>query len=339
MKTVLVTGGAGYIGSHTVVELASSGYRPVILDNFSNSEPSAIANIESIIGSKLSTYKGNIQDEKLIAKIFSEEKIAGVIHFAAFKSVRESLNEPLKYYLNNLVGLIKLLEGLKDYSDLPFVFSSSCTVYGETDGKAISEDAPLGRALSPYGATKQFCERIIEDQTRIGRLKAISLRYFNALGAHPSGRLGETSNANATFILPSIMKSAIEGTEFRILGKSYPTADGTCIRDYTHVVDLARAHIAALDRLFSAKSKGWDVYNVGTGRGTSVLQLVNSFEKISGKKVNYRFVERSPGDAASAFANPSKIQKQLGWKAEKNLEDALADAWLWQQKLDKIDKQ
>lgn len=333
MKNVLVTGGAGFIGSHTVVELAAAGYRPVILDNYSNSEHGVPGQIESIIGSKLSTYEGDFSDKKLVANIFSVENIDNVIHFAAFKAVGESVAKPLKYYRNNVAGLISLLEVMEEASVANLVFSSSCTIYGEADKLPLTEDAPSKPAASPYGATKQMGEEIIRDASAASdKLKSIALRYFNPIGAHPSAKIGELPKGTPSILVP-FMTQAVAGwrDELTVFGDDYPTPDGTCIRDYIHVVDLARAHVKALKYLDERPSSFYDVFNIGTGKGSSVLEVINTFEKATGKKVPYKIGPRRPGDIVASYADPTKANKLLGWKAEKTLTDALVDAWRWQQ--------
>lgn len=335
MKNVLVTGGAGFIGSHTVVELAAAGYKPVILDDFSNSDKSVPAGIESIIGSKLSTYEGDFSDKKLVANIFSVENIESVIHFAAFKAVGESVAKPLKYYRNNVAGLISLLEVMEKASVANLVFSSSCTIYGEADKLPLTEDAPSKPAASPYGATKQMDEEIIRDASAASdRLKSIALRYFNPIGAHPSAKIGELPKGTPSILVPFITQ-AVAGLrdELTVFGNDYPTPDGTCIRDYIHVVDLARAHVKALKYLDEQPGSFYDVFNIGTGKGSSVFEVINTFEEVTGQKVPYKVGPRRSGDIIASYADPSKANKLLGWKAEKTLGDALADAWRWQQTL------
>lgn len=336
VKKILITGGAGYIGSHTAVELIQSGYTPVILDNFSNSKKDVLKRLKKLIGRVIACYEGDCRDNDLINKVIKDEKIDGVIHFAAFKSVRESVNEPLKYYSNNLGSMVAVMQAMQENGVSKLVFSSSCTVYGQSETLPITEDVPLGEALAPYGTTKQMCERMIEDSAAAGYIKAVSLRYFNAIGAHSSGLLGENPPGETTFLIPSIMKAIKNGEKFTVLGNDYPTTDGTCIRDYIHVTDLARAHVAALDRLYKKTSGPWSVYNAGTGHGDSVMDVIKTFEKVTGKKLSYGFGPRGKGDAASAYAAVSKIKKELGWEAEKTLADALADAWRWQERLGNI---
>jgi len=332
VKSVLVTGGAGFIGSHTVVELAKAGYRPVILDNFSNSEESVIPRIESIVGSKVSTYKGNFSDRKLLANIFSGDNVKSVIHFAAFKAVGESVSYPLKYYKNNVAGMINLLEVLVEHRIYPFVFSSSCTVYGEPDKLPVTEEAPTKPAVSPYGATKQMCETILRDTCAATDLRGLSLRYFNPIGAHPSAKIGELPLGVPANLVPFVTQTAAGlRDELTVFGNDYPTRDGTNVRDYIHVVDLAKAHIKALEYLDKQEPSFYDAINIGTGKGSTVLEVIKTFEKVTGVKVSYKIGKRRPGDVIALYAKAAKANKVLGWKAKKTLADALADAWRWQQ--------
>lgn len=335
MKNILVTGGAGFIGSHTVVELAGSGYNPIIIDDFSNSERSVIERLEKIIGKPVKAYEGKFQDVELLRKIIVDEKIDGVIHFAAFKAVGESVGQPLKYYRNNVAGLVSLLEVMEENDIQNLVFSSSCTVYGEADKLPLTEDAPVKPAESPYGATKQMDELIIRDATLAsGNLRSISLRYFNPIGAHPSADIGELPIGRPAILVPFITQVAAGWLDqLTVFGDDYPTPDGTCVRDYIHVVDLARAHVKAIEHLKNQKAKFHDVFNVGTGKGSSVLEVINTFEKVTGQKVNYKIGPRRSGDIIANYADPSKSEKVLGWKAQKSLADALEDAWRWQQTL------
>lgn len=330
MKNILVTGGAGYIGSHTVVELIKSGSRPIILDNFSGSKPSTIKAIEEIAGSKIIFYEGNYQDKKLLSKIYSEHKFDSIIHFAAYKTVEESINHPLKYYKNNVSGLVTLLEFIAKHKILNFVFSSSANVYGEPDTLPISEESTIKDAVSPYGASKQMCERIIKDFASVSEyLKVVSLRYFNPIGAHSSGKIGEDHNSNPTNIVPRIISSASSNSNFTIFGNDYATKDGTAIRDFIHVTDLARAHISALNFIEDQKPKSYFVFNVGTGSGTSVLQLVEAFKKATGKQLHIKYGARRASDISVSYANVDRANEVLGWKAELGIEQALDDAWRW----------
>lgn len=335
MKNILVTGGAGYIGSHTIVELVSSNYRPLIIDNFSNSEKSVIQGLRKITGQEITCYENDYQDQKKLREIIKKENIDGVIHFAAFKAVGESVQQPLRYYENNVVGLIKLLDVIEDLKIPNFVFSSSCTVYGEADRLPLTEEAPVKPAASPYGATKQMSEIIISDVTKASKsLRAISLRYFNPIGAHPSALIGELPIGRPSILIPFITQTVAGWhKELTVFGNDYPTPDGTNIRDYVHVVDLAKAHIKALQFISKQKPRFNDAVNIGTGKGSSVLEVIKTFQDVTGKKVPYKIGRRRAGDVVAAYADPSKAKKDLGWQAEKTLADALKDAWRWQQTL------
>jgi UDP-glucose 4-epimerase len=335
MKNILVTGGAGFIGSHTAVELDSSGYTPIVLDNFSNSDKKVVASIEKIIDKPLKIYEGDYQDPQLLKRIFTYEDIEGVIHFAAYKAVGESVAKPLKYYRNNVAGLVSLLEAMTENKINNLVFSSSCTVYGEPDNLPVTEDSPTKPAESPYGATKQMCETIIKDTTDSGAdLKSLSLRYFNPIGAHPSGLIGELPIGVPANLVPFVTQAAAGlRSELTVFGNDYDTPDGTCIRDYIHVVDLAKAHIKALEYVFQKQAQYYDVFNIGTGKGSSVLEVIKSFEDATGQKVPYKIGPRRSGDIVSTYAGTQKSNKILGWKSEKSLTDAMVDAWRWQQNL------
>ncbi len=337
MRNILVTGGAGFIGSHTVVELVSSGYNPIIIDDFSNSEKSVIEKIDQITNKEILLYEGLYQDSILLKKIMKVHKIHGVIHFAAYKAVGESVEKPLEYYENNVSGLVTLLNLVKDFRIPRFVFSSSCTVYGEPDSLPITEESPVKPANSPYGSTKQICETIIQDTvSATPSLKAISLRYFNPIGAHPSGLIGELPKGVPANLVPFITQTAAGiRDKVTIFGNDYPTEDGTCVRDYIHVVDLAKAHIKSLEYLDQIDTPSYDVCNVGTGKGNSVMEIINTFVKTTGKEVNYEIGPRRPGDTVSIYASVDKSKEILGWRTEKTLENALADAWRWQQTLTK----
>jgi len=335
VKNILVTGGAGFIGSHTVAELVNAGFNPVIIDNFSNSEKSVIGSLEKITGRKIGLYEGEFQDKKLLKEIAAKESIDGVIHFAAYKAVGESVEKPLKYYKNNVAGLVDLLEAMQELGINNLVFSSSCTVYGQPDKLPITEQTPQKPASSPYGATKQMCENIIKDTAAASTsLRAISLRYFNPIGAHSSALIGELPKGTPSNLVP-FLTQAVAGLrdKLTVFGNDYPTPDGTCIRDYIHVVDLAKAHIKALQYLDKQLSGYYDIYNVGTGKGSSVLEIINSFEETTGHKVPYKIGPRRAGDVTSVYASVDKISRELGWEAEKALSGALADAWRWQQTL------
>ena len=337
MKNILVTGGAGFIGSHTVVELVAVGYNPIIVDNLSNSEPSALKGIEKITGQKPVFYKGDFQDKKLLAKVFKEHKFDGIIHFAAFKSVGESVEQPLKYFKNNVAGLVSLLEFVQENKIKNLVFSSSCTVYGEADKLPLTEDAPVKPAASPYGATKQMAEIIIQDTTLASKdLRSLALRYFNPIGAHPSALIGELPIGRPMILIPFITQTVAGWLpELTVFGDDYPTPDGTSIRDYIHVVDLTKAHVKALEYISGQKAAFYDVINIGTGKGASVLEVIKTFEKVTEQKVPYKIGARRPGDVVAAYADVQKSKAKLGWQAEKTLDEALADAWRWQQTLTK----
>jgi UDP-glucose 4-epimerase len=337
LKKILVTGGTGYIGSHTVVELAESGYEPVIVDDFSNSEASVLSGLEKITGRRLPFYGGEFQDKKLLRKIIREEKIDGVIHFAAHKIVGESIEQPLKYYQNNIAGLIVLLQALEELGVNNLVFSSSANVYGEADELPVTEESPIKPPTSPYGATKQIGETMIRDMTRASHvLRTIALRYFNPVGAHPSALIGELQINPPTNLVPLLTQAAAGlRPELVVYGDDYDTPDGTCIRDFIHVVDLAKAHIKALEHLSKQKAGYNDFFNIGTGKGSTILDTIKTFERATGQKVAYRIGARRPGDIIKSYAGVTKAKKTLGWQAEKSLSDALADAWRWQQALKK----
>lgn len=336
MKKILVTGGAGYIGSHTVVELIQAGYEPVVIDNFIYSDGSLIPGIEKITGKKVKFYKGDCRDKDFLNNLFKTEgPIEGVIHFAALKSVKESVQKPVEYYQNNIGSLLALLETMPAHNIKKIIFSSSCTVYGQPDHIPVDESAPFKPAESPYGATKQMCERILEDAHTLG-FNVISLRYFNPVGAHPSSLIGEMSfGGPPNYLVPYLME-VVAGIrkELTIFGNDYDTSDGTCVRDFIHVVDIAKAHVKAIQLLESSKKENqYDTFNLGTGKGTSVLELIHSFVKATGVNVPYSIGPRRPGDVEKVYANPKKVNEILGWRAERSIEQALQDAWNWQQKL------
>jgi UDP-glucose 4-epimerase len=335
MNNILVTGGAGFIGSHTTVELVNAGYNPVIIDDFSNSRHSVPKNIEKICSRSIKLYEGKFQDKKLLTEIFRKDKINGVIHFAAYKAVGESVDKPLKYYENNVAGLVNLLKAMEEFGVVSLVFSSSCTVYGEPDKLPITESSEVKPAASPYGSTKQMSEIIIQDSTKASpNLKSLSLRYFNPIGAHSSALIGELPIGVPANLVPFITQAAAGlRPNLTVFGNDYPTPDGTNIRDYIHVVDLAKAHIKALEYVGSQKTGTYDVMNIGTGKGSSVLEVINTFEKVTGQKVPYKIGPRRAGDIISTYASVAKAKKVLGWQAQKSLADALADAWNWQQKI------
>lgn len=330
---ILVTGGAGFIGSHTVVELHKAGYESIILDNFSNSEKRAIDGIEKIIGQPVKCYEANINNASTWDTLFSEQKIDGIIHFAAAKAVGESVINPLKYYKNNVSATILMLEKMKEYNVNNIVFSSSCTVYGEPDNLPVTELSPVKPATSPYGNTKQICEEIISDTVLSQQnLHAISLRYFNPIGAHESMLIGELPLGVPANLVPFLTQSVagLRGT-LSVFGSDYPTTDGTAVRDYIHVVDLGKAHVSALDLLLKQPAgQYYDFFNIGTGTGSSVLEVIKAFEIATGLMVNYEIKPRREGDVVAVYADCTKSNTVLGWKSEKTLADALGDAWRWQ---------
>lgn len=335
MKTILVTGGLGYIGSHTVVELQNAGFDVVIIDDLSNSSIGVLDNITSITGIKPRYEQIDLKDKEAVKHFFKYYTIDGVIHFAASKAVGESVHEPLKYYENNISTLTYVLKEMVANNVSNFIFSSSCTVYGQADEMPITESAPTKEAESPYGATKKMGEIIINDTTKATDLEAIALRYFNPIGAHETAKIGELPLGVPQNLIPFVVQTAAGiREELSIFGDDYPTPDGTAVRDYIHVVDLAKAHIAALNRLLEDKNKTkCEFFNIGTGKGSSVLEVVNAFEKTTGKKVNYKIAPRRAGDITSAYADTTLANTELGWKAEISLEKALASSWKWQETL------
>ena len=337
---VLLTGGAGYIGSHTALCLLEAGYEVVALDNLSNSCPEALRRVEELTGKKAPLVVGDCTDEAALENVFSQYKIDAVIHFAAFKAVGESVAEPIKYYRNNLVSFMNILEVAKNHGGCNVLFSSSATVYGEAEVLPVTEKTPRLPATSPYGNTKQMCEDIIRDVVYAttgteGEVKGIALRYFNPIGAHPSALIGELPRGVPNNLVPFITQTAIGKREcLSIFGKDYPTEDGTCLRDYIDVVDLAKAHVAAVSRMVEEKMKqGYEIFNVGTGRPVSVYELVTAFEKVNDVKLNYKFVDRRPGDVMAIWAETSLANDELGWKAERTVEETLASAWAWEKHL------
>lgn len=334
---VLVTGGLGFIGSHTVVELQNEGFEVVIIDNLSNSSEDVLAGIETITGKKPIFEKMDLRNKTDVQQFFAKHNnIDGVIHFAASKAVGESVENPLLYYENNLGVLVYMLQELTKQDKANFIFSSSCTVYGQADNMPITEDAPVKPAESPYGNTKQVGEEIINDTCKVNpQLAAIALRYFNPIGAHPTVEIGELPIGVPQNLLPYITQTGIGLREqLSVFGDDYPTEDGTCIRDYIHVVDVAKAHVVALKRLLDQKNEGnYEVFNLGTGKGSSVLEVIHSFEKVSGKNLNYKVVDRRPGDVIQAYADTKKANQVLGWKAQSTLDDSMKSAWDWELKL------
>lgn len=334
---ILVTGGLGFIGSHTVVELQKEGFEVVILDNLSNSSIKVLDGIEKISGKQPLFVKLDLKDKNKLSEFFLKHKdIQGVIHFAASKAVGESVEQPLKYYENNISTLVYMLQEVTELETANFIFSSSCTVYGQADELPINERAPIKSAESPYGNTKQIGEEIISDTCKVvPSFNAIALRYFNPIGAHQTAEIGELPIGVPQNLVPFITQTGAKiREELSVFGDDYPTPDGTCIRDYIHVVDLAKAHVVALQRLLSNKNKSnYETFNLGTGTGSSVLEVIQSFERVSGQKLNYKIVEKREGDVISAYADTTKANSVLGWKAESTLDDAMLSAWKWQQKL------
>lgn len=330
MSTVLVTGGAGFIGSHTSVELLNAGYDIIILDNFVNSKPESLKRIKELTGKDFKFYQADIRDEEAMTKVFAENKIDAVIHFAGLKSVPQSVKEPLIYYDNNIAGTVCLCRVMDKAGCKKLVFSSSATVYGSKNPSPLREDMPTGGTTNPYGTTKYFIEQILHDLCISDSEWGVSiLRYFNPIGAHKSGRIGEDPNGIPGNLMPYITQVAIGKLEcLNVCGNDYPTPDGTGVRDYIHVVDLALGHIKALDRLL--KVKGCEVYNLGTGKGYSVLDVVKAFEKASGIKINYRIAPRRAGDVACCYADATKAKEVLGWQAQYDIDDMCADSWRWQ---------
>jgi UDP-glucose 4-epimerase len=333
---ILVTGGAGFIGSHTVVELQKSGFEPIIVDNFSNSEEKVLEGLEKIIGTPVVCYNADCNDEVALRALFEKEKIGGVIHFAANKAVGESVENPLLYYGNNIGTTVLLLKLMKEYGVHNFVFSSSCTVYGQPDHLPVTEATPRQEAASPYGNTKKICEDIIRDFIfSKPAMKAIALRYFNPVGAHETAEIGELPRGVPSNLVPYITQTAAGlRQKLTVFGSDYNTPDGTCIRDFIHVVDLAKAHVKALELLAGVQEENfYDVFNIGTGEGVTVLQLIKTFEEVNNVKLNYSIGPRRPGDVEQIYAQVDKSREVMKWQTEKSLEDSLRDAWRWEQKL------
>ena len=339
MKKVLVTGGLGYIGSHTVVELQNAGFEVVIIDNLSNSSLEVLDGIIEITGKIPLFEKIDLRQKSEVIQFFEKyQDISGIIHFAASKAVGESVENPLLYYENNLSTLIYLLQACNNYTIENFIFSSSCTVYGEPDKLPIDESAPIKKATSPYGNTKQISEEILNDSCKVSNLKSIALRYFNPIGAHDSSKIGELPLGIPQNLVPFITQTAAGlRDQLSVFGDDYPTEDGSCIRDYIHVVDLAKAHVVALERLLKDRnSNQFETFNIGTGKGSSVLEVVHAFEKVTQQKLNYKIVNRREGDVISVYADTKKANDVLGWKAEKSMEESLLSSWNWEKKVRKI---
>lgn len=335
MGKILVTGGVGYIGSHTVVELIAEGFEVVIVDDLSNTQIALLEGIRKISGADPKFYQYDLKDEKKVKQIFSENEISAIIHFAAHKAVGESVEQPIRYYKNNFLSMFNLLEEATS-RNIPMVFSSSCTVYGNPDNLPVTEDTPVKPAVSPYGNTKQVGEEILRDTVHAyPNFKAISLRYFNPIGAHESALIGELPLGVPGNLVPFLLQVAAGiRPSLAVFGNDYDTPDGTCIRDYIHVVDVAKAHIVAVRRLLENKSLGnYEVFNLGTGTGSSVLELINTFERVTGLKLNYKIVGRRPGDVEKIYADTTYANEVLGWKTQLDLSDMLRSAWKWQQTL------
>ncbi len=343
-KRVLVSGGAGYIGSHVTVELINAGYEVVVADNMSNCDMTCFEGVKKITGRDDIPFEQiDCCDAAAVEKLFTDYKIDAVIHFAAYKAVGESVAKPIMYYRNNLVSFLNILESSKNHGGCNVLFSSSATVYGEAENLPVTEQTPRLPATSPYGNTKQMCEDILRDVVAAtagfdgsdgqGQVKGIALRYFNPIGAHPSALIGELPRGVPNNLVPFITQTAIGKREcLSIFGNDYPTEDGTCLRDYIDVVDLAKAHVAAVSRMIDGKMKAdYEIFNIGTGRPVSVYELVSAFEKVNGLKLNYKFAPRRPGDVVAIWADTQLANEELGWKAERSVEDTLAAAWAWEQ--------
>ena len=337
MQNILVTGGAGYIGSHTVVELHNAGYNPIIVDNLSNSRKSVLNGLKNITGKDFTFYQIDCNNKEAFRQVFKAHEISGVIHFAAYKAVGESVAKPLDYYENNVGSLMTLIRLMKEEEVEKLIFSSSCTVYGQPDQLPVTEQSPKKTAESPYGNTKQVCEEIIEDTSISDKsFRAIALRYFNPVGAHPSSEIGELPLGVPNNLVPFITQTAAGWREqLTVFGDNYDTEDGSCVRDYIHVVDLAKAHVKSLEYLTLHSNLSFDIFNIGTGKGNTVLEMVNTFEEVSGVKLNYKVGERRNGDIEKIYADVTKSTETLGWQTEKSLKDSLKDSWNWQKTLTK----
>lgn len=332
---IVVTGGLGFIGSHTVVELQNVGYEVIVIDNLSNSSIDVLGGIERITGKQPIFEPIDLREKAAVQAFFTKyTEVSGVIHFAASKAVGESVQNPLLYYENNIASLVYLLQELQKKPEAHFIFSSSCTVYGQAEVMPIAETTPIQAAMSPYGNTKQIGEEIIADVTKVSGLNAILLRYFNPIGAHPSTEIGELPIGVPQNLVPFITQTGMGlRKELFVYGNDYPTVDGTCVRDYIHVVDLAKAHVVALQRLLDKKNEtALEVFNLGTGKGSSVLEVITAFEKVSGQTLPYTIVPRREGDVTEAYANTEKANTVLGWKTVATLEEAIESAWKWEQK-------
>jgi len=335
-RKVLVTGGTGFIGSHTTVELINAGYDVVIIDNLYNSEKSVLDGIKGITGVMPAFEEFDLCDNERLEDFFNRHSIDAIVHFAAYKAVSESVRKPLEYYRNNLLSLINLLGAMDKHNIPSLVFSSSCTVYGQPEKLPVDEDTPIKPAISPYGNTKQICEEIIHETMSVKpALRSIALRYFNPIGAHPSALIGELPRGVPENLLPYITQTAIGlRDELKVFGSDYNTPDGSCVRDYLHVVDLAKAHVVAVKRLIEGQNKkNYEVYNLGTGKGVSVLEAIKSFEKVSGVKLKYSIAGRREGDIEKIWADPSLANSEMGWKTEISLDEAMETAWRWEKRI------
>ena len=336
--TVLVSGGAGFIGSHVTVELIQAGYDVIVADNMSNCDKTGLLGARKITGRNIPFHKVDFCNHRAVERLFQAYKIDAVIHFAAFKAVGESVEQPVMYYRNNLDSFLNIIDVARTHGCGNILFSSSATVYGQPEELPVTEKSPRQEATSPYGNTKQICEDILRDSVKAyGDLKGISLRYFNPIGAHPSALIGELPRGVPNNLVPFITQTAIGKREcLKIFGNDYPTPDGTCLRDYIDVVDLAQAHVCAVSRMIDGKMKdSYEVFNIGTGRPLSVLELVNAFQEVNGVRLNYKFAPRRPGDVTEVWADPSKANEELGWKAKRTIEETLRAAWNWEKYLAK----
>lgn len=338
-ENILVTGGAGYIGSHTIIDLYNQGFEIISIDNYINSDSTTYTQIKEITGIEVPHYEIDICDKDALEAVFIENRnIRGIIHFAALKSVGESVEEPLKYYQNNIIGLINILDMCKKFHVDSLIFSSSCTVYGIPESSPVDENTPLQPAASPYGATKQMGEQIIKDCIDKMHTKCTMLRYFNPAGAHPSGLMGESPINKAANLVPAITETAIgKRKQLTVFGGDYDTRDGSCVRDYIHVMDLAHAHIRALEHILSDKQKSQlEVFNLGIGRGATVLEVIKAFEKVNNIKLNYAVGPPRPGDVPAIYSNYNKIKETLGWEPLYGIDDIMSSAWIWEKKRSKI---
>lgn len=329
---ILITGGAGYIGSHTIVDLLENDFEIISIDNFSNSYPSALENLKKLTGKKIINYNLDLTNLSELKKVFEKHQdISGIIHFAAFKYINESVEDPIKYYRNNMNSLYNLLDCCKEYNISNFVFSSSCSVYGNAEKLPVDENTPLCISESPYAETKVMAERVLEDFAKVNRIKVSLLRYFNPIGAHKSGLIGENPKGMPENVMPRITGTVLgEFEEFKVFGNDYNTKDGTCVRDYIHVSDIAHGHTLALNWLFEKAKNGCEIFNMGSGTGVTVLELIKAFEKGSGQKLNYTLTDRRPGDVIAIYANNNKAKTVLNWNPKFNTEEMMESAWLWE---------